>query len=70
MTGKRTYIILAVTLALLIAHWKAWLILPPETYGGLFALALLFIRLAMNRLERPAPPADPQNPQSAIRNPQ
>ena len=63
LRGKRTYLTCAVGLLLLIAHWRHWLILPPEIYSGISLLALWYLRAAVSDLAGPdAPPPAPPAP--------
>lgn len=46
LRGLRTYLVVAVILALLLVHWAGWIVLPAEAYAALFAAGLAFLRAA------------------------
>ncbi len=44
LDGKKTYVIAAITLALLFGSWQGWWKLPTEVYAALMAVGLMFLR--------------------------
>ena len=52
ISGYKTYITGAIIIALLILHWSKLLTLPPEVYGSLLALMLMFLRAGVSKSEQ------------------